>query len=194
MTAIVSADLNLNYSTVGSGNTAQTNQSLSLGPYASSSLIATGANGIFSDINSVDNIAQTAHYRLIALLNNTASGNTLQNAVFYFSGTAPTPAFATAAVDSAAAALIASALMAGNAAVQLTKLDSTLGDCIVAPSPAAGFPVLGTASTPLTYQTGLALGNIPPGMVKFVFLRFEPRNTSAGTDSISLQIDGDTSN
>jgi len=26
MTAIVSADLNLNYSTVGSGNTAQTNQ------------------------------------------------------------------------------------------------------------------------------------------------------------------------
>jgi len=70
------------------------------------------------------------------LLNNTASGNTLQNAVFYFSGTAPTPAFATAAVDSAAAALIASALMAGNAAVQLTKLDSTLGDCIVAPSPA----------------------------------------------------------
>jgi hypothetical protein len=186
MVAIVSADLLLNYTTSGAKNSAQTNELLSLGPNASSSLVATGANGIFADISSVDNIAKTPHYRVIALFNNTASGNTLQNAVFYFSGTAPAPAYATAVVDTAAAAAIAAAAMAGNGGVALTN-ETT------APT-AVSFPALGTASTPLTYQTGLAVGSLPPGQVKFVHLRLEPQNTAAGVVSLSLELDGDTAN
>ena len=187
MVAIVSADLNLNYTTSGTGNTVQTNELLSLGPHAASSVIATGANGLFADISSVDNIAKTPHYRIIALLNNTASGNTLQNSVFYFSGTTPAPAYATAVVDTAAAALIASAVMAANSGAVLTN-ETT------APSPSAGFPALGTASTPLTYQTGLAVGNVAPGFVKFVLLRLEPQNTAAGVESLQIEWDGDTAN
>jgi hypothetical protein len=125
----------------------------------------------------------TPAYRCITLWNNTSTGLTLTGSSFYFSGTAPAPAFMTGVVDSTAATPIGTATVAGNAGALLTT-ETTAPTGVT-------FPVAGTVSTPTAYP-GLTVGDVPPGSVRFVWLRREPRNSAAQFEVTSLEWDGDS--
>jgi hypothetical protein len=176
--AIVSTDivLRLTVKTGSAGDTtAQADPNQSLGKYASTTVMGTGANALFDDISGAENAASTVDYRCFAVLNNHAT-LTLQNAVVYLASEVSGGANITISVDTTAA----SAKGASTAQGDFIATETT------APT------LVGSYSAPTTAGTGLALGNIAPGQVRFVWAKRTATNSAAVSDGVTFGISGDT--
>lgn len=176
--AITSTDIVLRYSVVtgAAGDSTAGTAAGSLGKYASSTAVATGANGLFDDISGAENAASTVDYRGIAVLNNHAT-LTMQNAVVYLSAEVGGGAAIAVAVDNIAASA------KGGASAQMAQIANET----TAPSGVSAF------SSPTTVATGLALGNIAPGQVKGIWIRRSAANSAAlDADGVTIGIGCDT--
>lgn len=175
---IVASDiiLRLTVKTGSAGDsTAQADPNQSLGKYASTTAMGTGANALFDDISGAENAASTVDYRAVAVLNNHGS-LTLQNAVVYLSAEVSGGANVAIAVD--------------NIASSAKGASSAQGDQIATETTAP--TAVGAFSSPTTAGTGLALGNIGPGQVKFFWARRTATNSAAQADGCTFAVSGDT--
>lgn len=176
--AIVSTDIVFRYSVVtgAAGDSTTSSQAASLGKYVSTTVVATGANGLFDDISGAENAASTVDYRCVFVLNNHAT-LTMQNAVVYIASEVAGGASVALAVDNIAASAKGSA---GAQAAQIAN-ETT------APTGVGAF------SSPTTVATGLALGNITPGQVRGVWVRRTAANSAAlDADGVTLGCGCDT--
>ena len=177
--AILATDILLNLSTTAgaAGNsTAQADPNASLGKYVSTTAMTTAANGLFDDITGDENAASTVDYRCIFVLNNHAS-LALQNAVIYLSAEVASGASIAIATDNIAISAKGSA--SAQAAQVATQTTAPTG--------------VGTFSSPTTKAAGLALGTIPAGSVKAVWVRRTAGNTAAvNADGVTFAVAGDT--
>lgn len=176
--AIVSSDIVLRYSVVtgAAGDTTAGTAAGSLGKYASTTVVATGANGLFDDISGAENAASTVDYRCIFVLNNHAT-LTLLNAVVYLSAEVAGGAGIALAVDNIAA----SAKGGSSAQAALIASETTTPTGV------------GAFSSPTTVATGLALGNLTAGQVRGVWVRRTAANSSAlDADGVTIGVAGDT--
>lgn len=178
MAAITASDIVWRYTTTSgsAGNTTASTASGSLGKYASTSVWAGGsANDLFDDISGAENAASTVDYRCIAI-HNANTANALQNAVAYISAEVAGGASIAIGVDTTAASAVGSA----------TAQAVTIASETTAP---AGV----TFSSPTTSATGVALGSIPAGYVRCLWVRRTAANTAAlSGDGVTLAVTGDT--
>lgn len=162
--AIVAADIDY-YLSGGTGNTSN---NASLGGARSTSTEATTA--IFDDVSSGESTAGDVEYRCIYVRNSHGT-LTYENAVLHIQANTPS---ATTTVE----------IGVGTSAVNGTE--QTVADESTAPSGV-------TFSAPSSFGAALALGNIPAGQHKAVWLR---RTVDAGTvaasDTFTLRTTGDT--
>lgn len=176
---IVTSDIVLRGSVVtGSAgdSTAQSNPNSWLGKYVSTTVFATGLNGLFDDISGAENAASTVDYRCLFVLNNHAT-LTLQGAVAYLASEVAGGASVAIAVDNVAISA------KGSASAQAAQIASET----TAPSGTGSF------SSPTTVGTGLALGDIGPGQVKAIWIRRTAANSAAlDADGVTIGIGGDT--
>lgn len=176
--AITSTDIVLRYSVVtgAAGDSTAGTAAGSLGKYASTTAVATGANGLFDDISGAENAASTVDYRCIFVLNNHAT-LTMQNAVVYLSAEVAGGASVALAVDNIAASA------KGSASAQAAQIANET----TAPTGVGAF------SSPTTVATGLALGNITPGQVRGVWVRRTAANSAAlDADGVTIGVGCDT--
>lgn len=179
MTAITAADIQFRGSVVAgaAGNAnAFGGADTSLGKYIASGVLADATiNALFSDATGAENAASTVHYQCVFVYN--ANGaNAYQNAVVWVSGDPAGGAAVAIAVDSVAASAL------GAAAAQALQIANRT----TAPAAIA-------FSTPTSAATGLALGNIPAGSVKAIWIRRTLANTAAlNADGITISVQGDT--
>lgn len=176
--AITATDILVRYSTVAgsAGNTTAGTAAGSLGKYISTTDVATTLNGLFDDVSGAENAASTVDYRCVFVLNNHATLD-LQNAVAYMSAEVAGGTNIAIAVDSTA---ISAKGAAGAQALQVAN-ETT--------APAGPL----TFSSPTTVGAGLALGTIPAGSVKAVWVRRTAANSAAlDADGFTLAIGGDT--
>lgn len=165
---IVSADIQYRLS----GGAANANVNASLGGAKSSTVMTQGTVGnLFDTISSAETAAGDVEYRCIYVHNNHGT-LTLQNAVLWVTANTPD------ANTDAAVAL-------GSSAVGGTE--QTIADEGTAPTGV-------TFSAPTTKGTGLAIGNIPAGSHKAIWLR---RTVTAGMaatndDGVQFRVEGDT--
>lgn len=146
----------------------------SLGGFTSTTVMSTGANGLFDDITGDENAASESEYRAIDVLNNHAS-LTLQNAVIYLSGQVAGGADASIGVDPTG---------------PVAKGSSSQGLSIANEDTA---PAGVSFSAPTTKAAGLALGNIGPGQVRRVWVRRTATNSAAiNNDGVTFNVAGDT--
>ncbi len=166
--AILPADLIFRLSG-GSGNT-NVNASLG-GAISTTAVVDATLHNLFDVVSSAESSAGDVEYRCVYIRNNHGT-LTLQNAVAYISSNTP----------SADTAL---AIGLGTSAVNGTE--QTVADESTAP---AGV----SFSAPSTLGTGLAIGNIPPGQSKAIWLR-RTVNASAvayNNDGATINVGGDT--
>lgn len=176
--AITSTDIVLRYSVVtgAAGDSTAGTAAGSLGKYASTTVVATGANGLFDDISGAENAASTVDYRCIFVLNNHAT-LTMLNAVVYLSAEVAGGASVALAVDNIAAS--AKAASSAQAALIATETTTPSG--------------VGAFSSPTTVATGLALGNLTPGQVRGVWVRRTAANSAAlDADGVTIGVGCDT--
>ena len=182
MAAITTGEILFRYTvkTGSAGNTTASTAAGSLGTYASTSLWAGGGtNDLFDDITGAENAAATTDYRCI-YIHNSNSANALQNAVVYLSAEVAGGASIAIAVDTTAASAVGAA-----SAQALTAATET----------APGGSVTGLSySSPTTAGAGLALGNIPAGSGRAIWIR---RSITANTpalsnDGVTIAVSGDT--
>lgn len=178
MAAITTGELLWKYSTTAgaAGNTTAGTAAGSLGKYVSTTQWAGGvANDLFDDISGAENAALTVDYRCIFIHNSNAA-NAYQNAVMYLSAEVAGGATVAIGVDTTAASAVGSA----------TAQALTIANETTAP---AGV----TFSSPTTLGTGIALGTIPSGSVRAVWIRRTAANTAAlSGDGVTLALSGDT--
>lgn len=178
MAAITTGELLWKYSTTAgaAGNTTAGTAAGSLGKYISTTQWAGGvANDLFDDISGAENAASTVDYRCIFIHNSNAA-NAYQNAVMYLSAEVAGGATVAIGVDTTAASAVGSA----------TAQALTIANETTAP---AGV----TFSSPTTLGTGIALGTIPSGNVRAVWIRRTAANTAAlSGDGVTLALSGDT--
>jgi hypothetical protein len=178
MAAIVASDIVWRYSVVtgSAGNTTAGTANGSLGKYISTTAWAGGAaNDLFDDISGAENAASTVDYRCIFIYNSNAA-NAYQNAVMYLSAEVAGGASIAIGVDTTAASALGSAT-----AQALTVANETTAPAGV------------TFSAPTTAGTGIALGSIPVGNVRAVWIRRTAANTAAlSGDGVTLAVSGDT--
>lgn len=174
---IVSSDIVFRLTTKSgsAGDTLTSTPAASLGKYVSTTPMGTGAGALFDDISSAENQASTVDYRAFAVLNNHAT-LTLQNAVVYVSNETSGGANIAIAVDTTAASAKGSASAQGDQIANETTAPTGVG----------------AFSTPTTAGTGLSLGNIGPGQVKFVWVRRTATNSAGQSDSVDFTVSGDT--
>lgn len=169
--AIVAADIKYRLSG-GSGNT---DVNASLGGVKSSTEITDNVdNNLFDDVSGAEHTAGRTEYRCIYVHNNHGS-LTLTNAVVWIQSD-------TSGADSDLS------ISVGTAAVNGTE--QTVGNETTAPTGSAGT----FSDAAVSRATGLALGDIPAGQHKAVWLR---RTVTAGStpqaaDTCSIQAGGDT--
>ena len=178
MTAITSAEILLKYSVAAAaGNTTAGTALTSLGDQISTTAWAGGSvNDLFDDISGAENAASTVDYRCIFVHNSNAS-NSLQNAVVYLSAEVAGGAGITIAVDNLAASAIGSA--SAQAAAIATETTAPTG--------------VGAFSAPTTAGTGLALGSIPSGSCRAVWIKRTATNSAAlSGDGVTIAVTGDT--
>lgn len=157
-------------------STAQANPNLWLGKYVSTTVFATGLNGQFDDVSGAENLGSVVDYRCVFVLNNHAT-LTLLNAVVFLSGEVAGGTNIAIAVDNIAASA------KGSASAQAALIASET----TAPSGVGSF------SSPTTVGTGLALGDIPPGQVRAVWVRRTAANSAAlDADGWTIGVGGDT--
>lgn len=179
MAAITSAELVTKYTVVtGSAGNAVANTTVGtfLGnKVASSNWAGGGTNDLFADITGAQNAASQVDYAGIGLYNSNAA-NAYQNAVVYLASEVAGGASVAVGVDTTAASAV------GSAAAQLLTIASN----ITAP---AGV----TFSSPTTAAAGVALGSIPSGNVRGVWVRRTAANSAAlSADGVTLGFSGDT--
>jgi hypothetical protein len=163
--AIANTDILLMLSTTAGAagdSTAQANPNNSLGKYVSTTALGTAANGMFDDISGAENAASTIDYRCIFVKNAHAT-LTMLSAVAYISAEVAGGAAIALAVDSTAASA-----KGASPAQALTIANETT-------APAGPL----TFSSPTTVATGIALGDIPAGSVRAVWVRRTAANTAA---------------
>ena len=178
MAAIVASDIVTRYTvTAGSaGNTTASSAGGSLGKYASTSVWSGGAlNDLFDDISGSENAASTVDYRCVAIYNTNAS-NSAQNVTAYISAEVAGGASIAIGVDPTAASAV------GASSAQAV----TIANETTAP---AGV----SFSSPTTYATGVAMGSIPVGQVRMLWIRRTATNSAAlSADGVTLTIAVDT--
>lgn len=179
MAAITSGEVLFKYSvkTGTAGNSTAGTAAGSLGKYISTTAWAGGAlNDLFDDISGAENAASTVDYRCIFIHNSNAA-NTYENVVVYLSAeTAGGASIAIATDNIAASAIGATAAQAAEIATETT-----------APTGVSAF------SSPTTVGTGLALGNIPSGQTRAIWIRRTAANTAAlSNDGVTIAVTGDT--
>lgn len=129
----------------GSGNTVG---DASLGGVKSTTVAATTLNGLFDAVTAAEALAGDTEYRCV-YLHNANSSSTMTNAVVWISSNTPsTSTTADIAVGSAA----------------INGTEQTVADENTAPTGV-------TFSAPSTFGTGLALGSIPFGQHKAIWIR-----------------------
>lgn len=171
----------LSIKTGAAGNAAaQPNVNASLGTWVSTTqLSATALNNAFDNITGAENAASVVDYRCVFIHNSNAT-LPLTGAVVWLSGGDPAGGAAvTIAVDTTASSAVGAAVAQG-----LTAATET--------APGAG--VTGLAySAPTTSAGGLALGDIPAGFVKAVWIKRAAANTApVNAETITLAVTGDT--
>lgn len=180
--AIVASDivLRLTVKAGSAGDTtaqaAPTNETTgALGGFTSTSVMGTGANSLFDDITGAENAASTVDYRAFDVLNNHGS-LTLQNAVVYLSAETAGGASIAIAVDNV-----------GPVAKGSASQGSSIATGTTVPSGVGSF------SSPTTAGTGLALGSIPAGQIRRVWVKRTAANTAAlDSDGVTFAVTGDT--
>jgi hypothetical protein len=177
--SIASSDLliKLSVKTGAAGNSTAGTPAGSLGKYISTTEIvdATLAN-LFDAISGDENAASTVEYRCLFVHNAHGTLTLTSPVVWLYSETAGGASAAIAVDTTAASAIGASAAQALQVADELT-----------APS--------GLSFTaPTSKGTGLAVGDIPAGECKAVWVRRTAANTAAlDVDGVVLRVEGDTS-
>lgn len=181
MAAIVSGDIvtRLTVKSGSAGNTVGGTAAGSLGTYASTTSYSGGTlHDLFDAISGGENAASQVDYRALAVYN--ANGaNALQNAVAYISAETAGGASVSLAADSTAT----SALGASGAQLVTATTDTAPGGTVT------GL----TYSAPTTAGAGVALGDIPSGNVKGLWIRRTAANSAAlSADGFTLALSGDT--
>ncbi len=140
-----------------SGGAGNASGDASLGGIKSSTVAPTTLNGLFDSVGAAEALAGDVEYRCIYLHNNSAT-DTMTNAVVFVSANTP---LAGTTID------IGVGTAAINAAEQTIANENTA-------------PTTVTFSAPASADLGLALGNIPLGQHKAIWLR---RTVTAGSGS-----------
>lgn len=166
-TAILASEIEYRYS----GGGANGNPALSLGG-AIGGLIATGADGnVLPDVTAAQAAAGETNYACIYIKNNTIGGNTWTGVVVWIDGVP---------IDGSLAIGLDSAAIGATAA-------STAANVNAAPSPTITF------TSPTTKGAGLAVGDIPPGSYKALWLkRTIPASSTQANDGVSIRCEGNT--
>jgi len=174
---IAATDILLKFSVVAAaGNTTAGTAAGSLGDQISTTQITDATLGnLFDDITGDENAASEAEYRGIFVHNNHAT-LTYLSPVVWISAEVAGGAVAALSVDTTAASVIASA------SPQMKQIaDENTA------------PATQTFSAPTTKATGLALGDIPPGQCKGIWIRRTAANTAAvSNDGATIRVEGDT--
>jgi hypothetical protein len=175
--AITATDIvqRLTVKTGTAGDTTAGTPAGSLGGFTSTTAMGTGANSLFDDITGAENTASTVDYRAFDVLNNHAT-LTYQNAVAYLASEVAGGASIAIAIDNVGPVAKGAASQGASIATETT-----------APTG------VGTFSAPTTSATGLALGSIPAGQVRRVWVRRTAANTAAvDADGVTFGFYGDT--
>jgi len=178
MTAITTAEILFKYSiSAAAGNTTAATPATSLGKQISTTPWPGGsANDLFDDVSGAENAASTVDYRCFFVHNSNAS-NALTSAVVYMSAEVAGGTNVAIAVDNIAA----SAIGAGVAQSAIIANETT------APTGVGAF------SSPTTAAAGLALGSIPAGSCRAVWVRRSAVNSVAlSNDGVTISVTGDT--
>lgn len=177
--AIVPGDILIKLSTTAgaAGNTtAQADPNASLGKYISTTqLVDATLHNLFDPVTGDENAASEAEYRCVFVHNNHAT-LTLTAPVVWVSSETAGGAVAALSVDTTATSAVgASAAQAKQVADENTA------------------PATQAFSAPTTKATGLALGDIPAGSVKAIWIRRTAANTAAlDADGVVIRVEGDT--
>jgi hypothetical protein len=180
MAAIVAADINFRGSTTAgaAGNsTAYGGVDTGLGKYVTNNNLADATiNAMFSDATGAENAASTIHYQCMFIYN--ANGaNAYQSVAAWLSAEVAGGASIALAADSTAASAVGSA---GAQALQIANRTT---------APAGPL----TFTSPTTFASGVALGTIPSGQVKGLWVRRTLANTAAlNADGMTISVQGDT--
>lgn len=178
MAAIIAAEILWKRSvTAAAGNTtAQPDPNASLGDQISTTEWTGGSlNDLFDDVSAAENAASDVEYRCIFIHNNNGA-NVYENPVVWLSGEVAGGASIAIGVDPTAASAV------GAAAPQAV----TVVDENTAP---AGV----SFSAPTTQGAGIALGNIPQGQCRAIWVRRTGANTAAlSNDGVTLSVSGET--
>jgi hypothetical protein len=147
----------------------------SLGKYMSTTDMTTSANGLYDNVSGAENAASTVDYRCFFVFNNHATLTAL-SVVLYLSAEVSGGTGIAIGVDTTAASAKGSA-----SAQALTIANETTA------------PVGVTFSSPTTAATGIALGDIPAGQVRAVWVRRTAANTAAlDADGVTFGVSCDT--
>jgi hypothetical protein len=177
MAAIVAGDILWKLSVVAAaGNTTASSPSAALGDQVSTTAWAGGSlNDLFDDVTGAENAASTVDYRCVFIHNSNAA-NPYENAVAYLSAEVAGGASIAIGVDPAAASALGAA----------TAQAATIANETTAP---AGV----TFTAPTTVGAGVALGTIPVGNVRALWIRRTAANSAAlSADGVTLAAAGDT--
>jgi hypothetical protein len=177
--AIVAADILIKLSIVtgaAGDSAAQGDPNASLGKYISQTALAgTALNNLWDNITGDENAASDVEYRCIFVHNNHATLTLLAPVAWIVSEVAGGASVALS-VDTTAESAKASA----TAQAKQVANESTA-------------PATQTFSAPTTKAAGLALGDIPAGHVKAIWIRRTAANTGAlDNDGATLRVEGDT--
>jgi hypothetical protein len=177
MTAIVAGEILYKYSVAAAaGNTTAGTAAGALGDQISTTQMADATlNALFDDVTGAENAASTVDYRCLFVHNNNGA-NALQNAVIWLSAEVAGGAAIAIGIDTTAASAVGAA---------------TQQALIIANENTA--PAGVSFSSPVTFGTGLSLGNIPAGSCKAFWIRRTPANTVAlNNDGVTFTVQGDT--
>jgi hypothetical protein len=174
---IVPTDILFKFSVVAaSGNSSAGTAAGSLGDQISTTQITDATLGnLFDDVTGDENAASEAEYRGI-FVHNAHASLTWLSPVVWISGEIAGGAVAALSVDTTPASVIGS----GSAQMKQIADENTA-------------PATQTFSAPTTKATGLALGDIPPGQCKGIWIRRTAANTAAvSNDGVTIRVEGDT--
>lgn len=177
MAAIQSSEILIKYSVAAAaGNTTAGTAATSLGDQISTTEMPDATlNALFDDVSGAENAASDVEYRCIFIHNSNAA-NALQSAAVWLSSEVAGGAAIAIGVDTTAASAIGAAV-----AQALTVADES-----TAPSGVS-------FSSPASFATGVALGDIPAGYCRAIWVRRTAANTAAlNSDGVTLSVQGDT--
>lgn len=179
MSPISSAELLRKYSVKAgaAGNTTPGTAGGSLGRYISTTQIPDNVlNNLWDDVTGTENAAMESEYRCVFIHNNNGGGLALQNAVAYLVAETAGGANIAIGADPTAPSPV------GQAGVQAIEV----ADENTAP---AGV----VFTSPTTYVTGVALGTIPAGQCKALWIRRTATASAAlPNDGVTIRITGDS--